>query len=443
MYAVVDIETTGSHPDSNGITEIAIILHDGKEVEGKYEKLINPVYPIPPYVSFLTGISNRMVSAAPLFNELAPDIYRLLKDRIFIAHNVNFDYSFIQYHFKTCGYDWKPRKLCTLKLSRKVFPGHHKYGLGHICRALDIPVENRHRAGGDAMATAILFEKILAQGGEKVIKDFLKKESHDQVLPPNLPHEAVHELPYTPGVYYFHDAKGKIIYIGKAKNIKKRVLSHFTGLNTGKKRQDFLRCIHSISFKECPTEFTAFILESIEIKRWWPEFNFSQKHPEKGYGLYMFEDNSGYKRLAIDKRRRNVEAVAIFPNLSEAYRIMWKIVNEFKLDAALCFLDKTYSPAKDDPQDLYNIRVDKAIASLRKSLGTFAIVEPSVYSRSQSFVLIENGQFYGMGTVPGDNEIDDIEKLKGYLTQYPANETIHSLVKSFIRKNNSRVIDFE
>lgn len=443
MYAIVDIETTGSHPESNGITEIAIVLHNGKEIEGKYEKLINPVYPIPPYVSFLTGISNRMVSVAPLFEELAQDIYRLLKDRIFIAHNVNFDYSFIQYHFKTCGYDWKPRKLCTLKLSRKVFPGHHKYGLGHICRTLDIPVENRHRAGGDAMATTILFEKILEKGGEKVIKDFLKKESHDQILPPNLSQEAVNGLPYTPGVYYFHDAKGKIIYIGKAKNIKKRVLSHFTGLNTGKKRQDFLRCIHSVTFKECPTELTAFILESIEIKRWWPEYNFSQKHPEKGYGIYMFEDTGGYKRLAIDKKRKNIEAIAIFTNLSDAYRMLWKIVNQHTLDAALCFLDKTSAPSKNEPVDIYNARVDEAIASLRKNLGTFAIVEPSVYSRQQSFVLIENGRFYGMGTVPGNKQIEDITKLKNFLTQYPENDTIYSLVKSFIQKNTGSIMDFE
>ena len=130
MYAIVDIETTGSHPHNNGITEIAIILHNGTEIEGRYEKLINPVYSIPPYVSFLTGISNTMVAQAPLFDELAADIYRLLKERIFVAHNVNFDYSFLKHLFKESGYDWKPRKLCTLKLSRKVFPGHTKYEIG-------------------------------------------------------------------------------------------------------------------------------------------------------------------------------------------------------------------------------------------------------------------------------------------------------------------------
>ena len=443
MYAIVDIETTGSHPASNGITEIAIVLHNGKEVEGRYEKLINPVYPIPPYVSFLTGISNLMVSEAPQFEELAADIYRLLKERIFVAHNVNFDYSFIKHHFKECGYDWKPKKLCTLKLSRKVFPGHHKYGLGHICRTLEIPVENRHRAGGDAMATSILFKKILEHGGEKVIKDFLKKETHEQILPPNLPNEMVNSLPHTPGVYYFHDAKEKIIYVGKAKNVKKRVLSHFTGLNTGKKRQDFLRNIHSISCKECPTELTAFILESIEIKKWWPVYNFSQKHPEKGYGIYMFEDAAGFKRLAIDKKRKNVKAVATFANLSDAYRMLWKILNEHKLDAALCFLDKTAEPADGLSTETYNKKVENAITVLQKELGTFAIVEPSVYNKKQSCILIENGKFYGMGTVAGNKNMGDIKKLKEALTPYPENETIYSLVKSFMQKNANNIIEFE
>ena len=161
-----------------------------------------------------------------------------------------------------------PKKLCTLKLSRKAFPGLQKYGLGHLCKTFEIDNASRHRAGGDADATTILFQKILKRRWRKTDKDFLKKENHEQILPPNLSKESISKLPYVPGVYYFHNAKGKIIYVGKAKNIKKRVLSHFTGLNGGKKRQEFLRHIYEVTFTECPTEFTAFILESIEIKKY-------------------------------------------------------------------------------------------------------------------------------------------------------------------------------
>ena len=129
MYAIVDIETTGSHAQDNGITEIAIVLHDGRQVEGRFSTLINPLVPIPAYVAGLTGISNSMVAAAPLFKEVAGNIHRLLQGRIFVADNVNFDYSFICYHLQEVGIDWNARKLCTLRLSRKAFPGFPKYGL--------------------------------------------------------------------------------------------------------------------------------------------------------------------------------------------------------------------------------------------------------------------------------------------------------------------------
>ncbi len=123
MYAIVDIETTGSHPAENGITEIAIVLHNGKEVEERYETLINPGIPIPRYVTYLTGISDDMLIHAPTFQEVAMHIFRLLNGRIFVAHNVNFDHSFIKYHFQQYGLDWNTKKLCTLKLSRTAFPG--------------------------------------------------------------------------------------------------------------------------------------------------------------------------------------------------------------------------------------------------------------------------------------------------------------------------------
>ncbi|MBV9963210.1 MAG: GIY-YIG nuclease family protein [Parafilimonas sp.] len=440
MYAIVDIETTGSHPDKNGITEIAIVLHNGKEVEGRFETLINPGYKIPPYITYLTGITNQAVEAAPAFSAVAANIHNLLCNRIFIAHNVNFDYTFIRHHLMESGYHWLPKKLCTLKLSRKAFPGLQKYGLGHLCKTFEIPVVNRHRAGGDADATAILFQKILDKGGETLIKDFLKKDNHEQILPPNLSKESINKLPYVPGVYYFHNAKGKIIYVGKAKCLKKRVLSHFTGLNTGKKRQEFLRNIHEVTFTECPTEFTAFILESIEIKKYWPEYNFSQKKAEQFYAIYLFEDSAGFLRLAIDKKRKHAEPVASFALLSDAHRTLWKLVNEFGLNPALCFLQKQSFIPTDIVKKPYNQQVKKAVEFLQQNLGTFAIVEAPVTGNQQSCVLVENGKFYGMGLLPHNNTSFDSMHLKNYLTVYPENEMIRTLVKTYAQKNADNIV---
>ena len=161
MYAIVDIETTGSYASANGITEVAIHVFDGKQVIKKFESLINPQQPIPRYIQAFTGISNEMVAGAPLFEEVAGEIFELLNDNVFIAHNVNFDYSFLKSHLLRTGHDLKSKKLCTVRLSRRIFPGFSSYSLGNLCRSLDIEIHNRHRAGGDAEATVRVFSRLL------------------------------------------------------------------------------------------------------------------------------------------------------------------------------------------------------------------------------------------------------------------------------------------
>src|SRR6185437_2393670 len=148
MYAIVDIETTGSYAANNGITELAIVLYDGNKIVDRFESLVNPQMPIPRYIQVLTGILPEMMESAPLFSEMADRVYTLLKDAVFVAHNVNFDYSFIKFHLESCGYSLNSKKLCTVRLSRKLFPGLAGYSLGKLCRELNIPLENRHRAGG-------------------------------------------------------------------------------------------------------------------------------------------------------------------------------------------------------------------------------------------------------------------------------------------------------
>jgi DNA polymerase III subunit epsilon len=228
LYAIVDIETTGGHAAANGITEIAIHVHDGSKVVQHFTTLINPEKNIPTFITALTGISNAMVASAPSFENVAAQIFEILNDKIFIAHNVNFDYSFVYHHLKKCGYNLNVQKLCTVRLARKALPGYTSYSLGKICRSLNIEVEGRHRADGDAAATVKLFDKILDANGLEHINKMLKRNSSEQWLPLHLDKKIINELPNEAGVYYFKDAKGKVIYVGKAINIKKRVTSHFT-----------------------------------------------------------------------------------------------------------------------------------------------------------------------------------------------------------------------
>ncbi len=433
QFAIVDIETTGGFPQQHGITEIAIVLHNGDEIEGKYETLVNPHQSIPAFIANMTGITDAMTAQAPSFETVAPHVYNLLRDRVFVAHNVNFDFSFVKYHLQQAGFQLQTPKLCTIRLSRKVFPGFRKYGLGHLCRELGISIENRHRAGGDALATSQVLDLVLQNNGMRLIREMLKKENHCQLLPAHLPEAQVQALPQQPGVYYFHDEKGKVIYVGKAKNLKKRVVSHFTGLDTSKKRQEFLRTIHSVTHTVCPTEFIASLFESVEIKRLWPIYNKSQKRFEQLWGIYMFEDNKGYLRLAIDKKRKHLEPLAAFGLLVDAHRMLWKLIKTFDLHPVLCFLDNNI-PDQLPPVAAYNKAVQEAISWLNAQKETFLIRD------KESCILVEEGIFYGMGVVADDTDLTRLDTLKAQLTQYPENEVIRSMIRNYTDKYPAKVV---
>jgi DNA polymerase-3 subunit epsilon len=261
-FAIVDIETTGGYAAASGITEIAIIIHDGENIIERFETLINPGKNIPLYIQSLTGIDNEMVAASPYFEDIAVQIFKLLQGRVFVAHSVNFDYSFLKHHLEVAGYNLNVPKLCTVRLSRKIVPGLASYSLGRLCDSLQIPLHNRHRAGGDAAATAILFSQLMKWDKQGMIAAMLKRNSKEQSLPPNVPKSVFEALPSCPGVYYFINRSGKVIYVGKAIDIKKRVSSHFTGHTADARRQHFMRDVFHISFEVCATELMALILEA-------------------------------------------------------------------------------------------------------------------------------------------------------------------------------------
>ncbi len=447
MYAIVDIETTGSYAANNGITELAIVLHDGNKITDRYETLINPLVPIPPYIQVLTGIHSGMLNDAPVFSEIADHVYELLKNAVFVAHHVNFDYSFIKHQLESCGYELDTKKLCTVRLSRKVFPGLSGYSLGKLCRDLDIPILNRHRAGGDADATAILFEKILKNDSQGTVRQMLYGKSREQYLPPNLPSEQIASLPYTPGIYYFHDQRGKVIYVGKAKNLRSRVCSHFSNNSPGLRKQEFLRNIYSVSWQDCGTELMAFLYECVEIRRLWPLYNSSLKRFEQTYGLYMYEDQSGYLRLTIEKKKQHLTAYYSFNGLSEGWQLLRKLVRQFDLCPKLCFiergnekcsglLDKSCHGAciQEETAAAYNKRLLLALESLQNVLPSFIIRDRGRDSSEESFILIEKGRFYGMGYLDREIQVQDLETLKESLTAYPENDYMRGLVYSFAEK---------
>ncbi len=449
MFAIVDIETTGGYGTKNCITEIAIILHNGNQVEGRYTTLINPESPINWYVQNMTGITNAMVATAPKFNDVAPNIYNLIKDRVFIAHNVNFDYSFVKQHLKTAGFEIDLPKICTVKLSRKIFPGLHKYGLGNLSKHFNIENTARHRAIGDAEATTKLFELILANDKDKEVDKLTKRRKALQYLPPNLINTSLAEkIPSLPGVYYFYNNKEKIIYVGKAVNLKKRIASHFSNNKTSKQKQDFLKEIYNISWKECSSDLTAQIFESIEIKRLWPKFNKSQKYYERQYGIFMFEDSLGYKRLAIDNKKKLLKPLQSFGLLVEARQFLTQLCNLHDIHLSMFFLSKEEQEKLPSLKN-HNKKIDDIIKDATAIRQTYL-----VHDGTNNYVLIEEGKFWGMGKIESQKvikplnhktnnnkqKIKYLEKIKQHLIQYPENFTVLSYINNYVFNNPESVI---
>lgn len=452
MYAIVDIETTGGYAAANGITEIAIRLSDGQRQTGEYCTLVNPGQPIPPYISAMTGISNQMVANAPRFEEVAEKIFALLKDRVFVAHNVSFDYSFVKSHLREAGFELNSKKLCTVRLSRKIIPGLPSYSLGRLSQSLGIEIRDRHRAGGDAEATTKIFHLLVARDSEQHIAKSLQRNSKEWILPPHVPKAHFDALPYTPGVYYFHDKKGKVVYVGKANNIRYRVNSHFSNNSESRQKQNFMRHVHAISHQPCGTELMACILESAEIRKRWPAFNSSQKRWEDVYGIFVYEDRKGYMRLAIDKNRKRLHPVYSFHYLVDGHALLRKLAREFNLCPRLCFMQKDTADCEGikeaycwgaceqkESSELYNQRVKAACQSLQAQ-PSFVILDKGLNGEDRSCILVSKGKFYGMGYIPGHLPVTDSAELRSCLTTYRENSFIRNIISGYAARFPEKLI---
>ena len=446
-YAIVDIETTGGNATHSRITEIAIVIHDGEKVIDRWETLVNPQKEIPPAIFALTGITNEMVSTAPVFDMISDTVLELLSDRVFVAHNVNFDYSFVRHELERAGLKWTAKKLCTVRAARKIRPGLLSYSLGRLCDSLNINLDNRHRAGGDADATAILFSRLLEWDTDKEIDKMIKKTAPDQRLPPNLPKEDFEQLPEKPGVYYFYDEHHKVIYVGKAVNLKKRVASHFSGHKITPQRQNFLREIYAITFEVCGTELMALLLECTEIKKLWPVHNKALKRFEPKFGLFEYEARNGYRYLAVGKLAKNQSCIETFDTIYGGINLLQDLSKQFDLDQRFCkygSLSDGVFPSQNDTSALpevehHNNQIQAAIDFHCNNRPSFAIIDKGRNNEERSCIWVENGHFYGMGYLDTDVVINDLSEIRDYVMPYPSNQYITDLLYTFAQKYPSKV----
>ena len=443
-YAVVDIETTGGAVENSGITEIAIRIFNGKQVLESYDTLINPEKRIPSYIVALTGITQEMVQDSPKFSAIAAKVFSLLDGRVFVAHNVNFDYSFIKQALQDAGFSWTAKRLCTLRFARKVKPGLASYSLGRLCAYFSIPHKQRHRAAGDVDATVTLFELLCACDEGTYLQRTLKGRGGEERLPAHLDKQDYENLPEVTGVYYFLNKQGKVIYVGKAKNIKKRVQGHFSGHQVSARRQNFIREIYHISYEVCGSELMALLFECQEIKRLWPIYNRALKHMDLKYGLLCYEDQKGYLRLGVGKRIKHMPYIQAFDRLSEAAQTLWQLRDSYVLDPALCSFSgsggkKTNQHSCKEPPIHYNKRVEQAIASLDYDAQSFLIVDKGRKLGEQSCIWVEKSQVKGMGYIEEDVDLNHKEDIFEHLQPCISNAYMRTLVQAYAQKYPARV----
>ncbi|MDD2984308.1 MAG: exonuclease domain-containing protein [Crocinitomicaceae bacterium] len=411
-FVIVDIETTGGNPKESKITEIAMYKHDGFQIIDQYESLVNPLIPIPEFIVRLTGISDKMVSDAPEFHEIAKEIIQFMEGCSFVAHNVAFDYGVIRSEYRSLGYDFRYPHLCTVKASRTILPGHESYSLGKLTKDLGIKLIGRHRAGGDAHATALLFEKLFQKSKEELFA-FIQQDVNPKNLHPDLDLFALDEIPGKTGIYQFFNDQNELIYVGRSKNIKKRIEQH---LQKSKSKADnelmpqICRIEHELTGSELIAQFRigALLENNDQLK----QVPISKK--KSVYGLYSYEDSNGYMHLYYDKLAgKTQEAHVQFSTKTEANTYLVEACEKYELCQKLCGIFPSTSSCfayqvqeckgacvQAEDAENYNQRVQQFLEELPTNNNSFYLIEDGRNRNEKCIILIEKGSFRGYGYVP-------------------------------------------
>lgn len=301
MYAILDIETTGGKFNEEGITEIAIYQFDGQSVTDQFISLVNPEQPIQEYVVKLTGISNKMLRNAPKFHEVAKRIIEITENCTLVAHNASFDYRMLKLEFKRLGYEYERDSICTVDLSKTLLPEAPSYKLGKLVKSLGIPLSDRHRANGDALATVQLFKLLLVKDIEKnIIQQSILY--HDNRNIKDKLNKFIEEVPSALGVFYLLDDKQRVIFIGKGKNMKQELTRVF--LKTSKRGQKIQKNATAVRYEFAGNNLFLRLKFYLELDKINPKYNFKKQfkpklHPFNNSDFILYEKGREIEEHAI------------------------------------------------------------------------------------------------------------------------------------------------
>ena len=453
MYAILDIETTGGQFNEEGITEIAIYKFDGHEIVDQFISLVNPEIPIQPFVIKLTGINNAMLRTAPKFFEVAKRIIEMTNDCILVAHNASFDYRILKTEFKRLGYDFHQKTLCTVELSKKLLPEQQSHSLGKLVRALGIPMADRHRASGDALATVKLFKLLLDKDVEKVILKELVKTNIEKGISPKLL-DIIDNLPSKTGNYYIHREDGKIIFIGCSKNIRKRVNQHFTGITTTAKK--IQNEVYTVTYEETGSELIALLKEKEEININKPIYNRMSRKINLGWAIYAEKDVNGYINLKLQKADGRKKEITSFSNEKEGQNALFKITTAYNLCQKLTGLYNTKTECFQHSINQcdgacagkitaveYNARVQVFIDKNLFENKNMIIIDKGRNIHEHSAILIEKGILKGYAFYDLNYQINNIEILRNIVIPMQINRETRNNIQNYLRKSKVlKIVNF-
>lgn len=342
---LLDCETTGGRASYDRMTELALIeICDGQVID-RWQTLLNPGMPIPPWITRLTGISDDMVADAPRFEDIADALHQRLEDSVIVAHNARFDYSFLKQAFLRCGRSLNSKTLCSVRLSRHFFPEHRHHGLDRIIERLGLTLNDRHRAMVDTEVILAFLQHISEHFTADEIEQSWRQVIKRRALPSHISPSQINELPESPGIYRFFDAEGSLLYIGKSINIRDRVLSHFSQDYKNRKSLDISTQLHQITFEKTASDFGAQLLENAEIKQFSPRYNQRQTKTKKLYQLVQSSNVEGYHTLEcvvtdMTAIHDITQRYGLFRSRKQALDTLLQLTQQHQLCQKLCGLEK-------------------------------------------------------------------------------------------------------
>jgi len=431
-WALVDIETTGLHVTHDAITEIAVYIITELGIVTTWHRLIKPTRSIPQAISTLTGITNEMVHDAPTFAAIAAELYDVLEDCVFVAHNARFDYGFIKNAFKNNGITYQAPVLCTIKLLKQLYPHQESYRLAFIAQALNVTLHNHHRAQADVEALHQIIVKMAECHSWSYILSIAKALYQKSSIPSKLTTD-VSQLPDTPGVYIFYSSKNPLpLYIGKSITLRQRVMSHFSGDYAHAKEFALSQQVERVEVIPTAGELSALLLESDMIKEHMPIYNRRLRRKTNLVG-FRLKEHKGYLTLSIVREQVDEEEhlkqhgiYGVFRSVTAAKSMLLQLIKTHDLCPKLCGVEQGGSSCfsyqlkrcngaciQEEHFEPYNRRLLESLKEYQEEIwpyqGAIAIKEQCSVNKITQFTVFH--QWRHLGSVPNEHLLNQWRKL--------------------------------